>query len=103
VARAWDGHLRAGLLGRPASNLTIEGGVRYVLWPPFHALDGNIATFNPAYYSVPQAVLDPGHRPHRHRTALQRHRPAGQRIPELGERPRGLQRSGGEGPVRRRA
>jgi len=45
---------------RPASNLTIEGGIRYVLWPPFHALDANIATFNPAYYSVPnQAVLDP--------------------------------------------
>jgi hypothetical protein len=45
---------------RPASNVTIEGGVRYVLWPPFHALDGNIATFNPAYYSLPnQAVLDP--------------------------------------------
>ena len=45
---------------RPASNLTIEGGVRYVLWPPFHALDGNIATFNPAYYSIAdQAVLDP--------------------------------------------
>src|SRR5262249_21698375 len=45
---------------RPASNLTIEGGVRYVLWPPFHALDANIATFNPAFYSVAnQAVLDP--------------------------------------------
>jgi hypothetical protein len=45
---------------RPASNLTIEGGVRYVLWPPFHALDANIATFNPANYSVAgQAVLDP--------------------------------------------
>jgi len=45
---------------RPASNLTIEGGVRYVLWPPFHALDGNIATFDPAHYSVSgQAVLDP--------------------------------------------
>jgi hypothetical protein len=45
---------------RPASNLTVEGGVRYVLWPPFHALDANIATFNPAYYSTAnQAVLDP--------------------------------------------
>jgi len=45
---------------RPSSNLTIEGGVRYVLWPPFHAVDGNIATFDPAYYSVNnQAVLDP--------------------------------------------
>src|SRR4051812_5142759 len=45
---------------RPASNLTIEGGVRYVLWPPFHSLTNNIATFNPAYYSTTnQAVLDP--------------------------------------------
>jgi hypothetical protein len=45
---------------RPSSNLTIEGGVRYVIWPPFHAQDNNIATFNPAYYSVAnQAVLDP--------------------------------------------
>jgi len=45
---------------RPASNLTIEGGVRYVLWPPFHALDNNIATFDPTHYSVAnQAVLDP--------------------------------------------
>jgi hypothetical protein len=45
---------------RPASNLTIEGGVRYVIWPPFHAQDNNIATFNPANYSVAnQAVLDP--------------------------------------------
>jgi hypothetical protein len=45
---------------RPASNLTIEGGVRYVLWPPFHSLTNNIATFDPAHYSVTgQAVLDP--------------------------------------------
>jgi len=45
---------------RPSSNLTIEGGVRYVLWPPFYALDNNVATFNPAYYSTTnQAVIDP--------------------------------------------
>ncbi len=44
---------------RPRSNITIEGGVRYVLWPPFHSLTNNIATFNPAYYSTAnQAVLD---------------------------------------------
>jgi hypothetical protein len=45
---------------RPASNLTIEGGVRYVLWPPWHALDNNIATFSEAAYDAAnQAVLDP--------------------------------------------
>jgi hypothetical protein len=45
---------------RPSSNLTVEGGVRYVLWPPYHAQDNNIATFDPAHYSVAtQAVLDP--------------------------------------------
>jgi hypothetical protein len=45
---------------RPASNLTIEGGVRYVLWPPFHALQNNIATFDPAHYDTRnQAVIDP--------------------------------------------
>jgi hypothetical protein len=45
---------------RPSSNLTIEGGVRYVLWPPWYALDNNVATFNPAYYSkTNEAVIDP--------------------------------------------
>ncbi|HMC76142.1 MAG TPA: hypothetical protein VKH34_03385, partial [Vicinamibacterales bacterium] len=44
---------------RPRSNLTIEGGVRYVLWPPWHSLTNNIATFDPAHYSTTnQAVLD---------------------------------------------
>jgi carboxypeptidase family protein len=44
---------------RPRSNLTIEGGIRYVLWPPFHSLTNNIATFDPAHYSTTnQAVLD---------------------------------------------
>jgi hypothetical protein len=44
---------------RPRSNLTIEGGLRYVIWPPFHSLTNNIATFDPARYSTAnQAVLD---------------------------------------------
>ena len=33
---------------RPTSNVTVEGGLRYVFWPPFHALDDNAATFDPA-------------------------------------------------------
>jgi hypothetical protein len=45
---------------RPASNLTIEGGVRYVYWPPWYAKDNNVATFDPAHYSTTnQAVIDP--------------------------------------------
>ena len=33
---------------RPPRNLTIEGGVRYVLWPPWYSTTNNIATFDPA-------------------------------------------------------
>ncbi len=45
---------------KPRSNLTIEGGVRYSLWPPFYSQTNNIATFNPAYYDTSnQAVIDP--------------------------------------------
>jgi hypothetical protein len=44
---------------RPRSNLTVEGGVRYVYWPPFYALDNNVATFDPAHYDTAnQAVID---------------------------------------------
>jgi hypothetical protein len=44
---------------RPASNLTIEGGVRYVLWPPWYSTTNNIATFDPAFYDTSnQAVID---------------------------------------------
>jgi len=45
---------------RPASNLTIEGGVRYVLWPQWYSTTNNIATFDPARYSTTnQAIIDP--------------------------------------------
>jgi hypothetical protein len=45
---------------KPASNLTIEGGVRYVYWPPWYSTTNNIATFDPARYSTTnQAVIDP--------------------------------------------
>ena len=37
-------------------NLTLEGGVRYVYWPPWHAKLNNAAMFNPEYY-------DPAARP----------------------------------------
>jgi hypothetical protein len=41
-------------------HLTIEGGVRYVYWPPWHAKLGNIAMFDPAFYDPSRAaVIDP--------------------------------------------
>ena len=89
---------------RPTNNLTVEGGLRWAIWPPWYALTNNIATFNPAYYNTSnQAVIDPATGRIVSRPALQRHRPAGRRVPDLGERPRRLQRPGGERAVRRRA
>jgi hypothetical protein len=45
---------------RPMSNLTVEGGVRWVFWPPWYSKTNNIATFDPAFYSkTNQAVIDP--------------------------------------------
>jgi hypothetical protein len=45
---------------RPTANLTVEGGVRYVLWPPWYSTTNNIATFDPAYYNTSnQAVINP--------------------------------------------
>ena len=45
---------------KPSDKLTIEGGVRYVLWPPWHALLNNAAMFNPAFYDPAHAAqVDP--------------------------------------------
>jgi hypothetical protein len=45
---------------RPASNLTIEGGVRWVIWPPWHSQTNNIANFDPQYYNrANAAIIDP--------------------------------------------
>ena len=45
---------------KPSSNLTIEGGVRYVLWPPWYSTTNNIANFDPsAYTTTNQAVINP--------------------------------------------
>jgi hypothetical protein len=42
-------------------NLTIEGGLRYVYWPPWHAKLNNLAMFHPAYYDPSRAaVIDRG-------------------------------------------
>src|SRR5207244_10512696 len=45
---------------KPADKLTIEGGVRYVLWPPWHAGLNNAALFDPAFSDPATAVtVDP--------------------------------------------
>ena len=45
---------------RPAANLTIEGGFRYVIWPPWHSTTNNIANFDPRFYdSSQEAVINP--------------------------------------------
>jgi len=45
---------------KPSANLTIEGGVRYVLWPPWYSTSNNIANFEPQFYDrANQAVISP--------------------------------------------
>src|SRR4029453_13605362 len=42
------------------SDLTVEYGVRYAYWPPWHAQLNNIAHFDPRYYNAGvAAVIDP--------------------------------------------
>jgi hypothetical protein len=42
---------------KPRDNLTIEGGVRYVLWPPWYSTTNNVASFDPAAYDPAQAAI----------------------------------------------
>jgi hypothetical protein len=45
---------------RPTAKLTVEGGVRYVLWPPWYSTTNNIASFDPRFYDANnQAVVNP--------------------------------------------
>jgi len=37
---------------KPTSALTIEGGFRYALWPPWHSTTNNIANFDPRFYDA---------------------------------------------------
>jgi len=38
-------------------DLTMEGGLRYVYWPPWHAKLNNIAMFDPAFYDPSRAAV----------------------------------------------
>ena len=40
---------------RPSAKLTVEGGVRYVYWPPWHSTTNNIGTFSEAAYNPANA------------------------------------------------
>jgi carboxypeptidase family protein len=45
---------------KPASSLTIEGGVRWAIWPPWHSLGNNIANFEAQFYDrASAAIIDP--------------------------------------------
>jgi hypothetical protein len=45
---------------KPTTNLTLEGGLRYVLWPPWYSTTNNIANFDPRVYdSASEAVINP--------------------------------------------
>jgi hypothetical protein len=45
---------------KPTSALTIEGGVRYVYWPPWYSTTNNIANFDPRFFSeTNKAVINP--------------------------------------------
>jgi len=42
---------------KPNSNLTVEGGFRYVYWPPWYSTTNNIANFDPRFYNPAQAAI----------------------------------------------
>jgi Carboxypeptidase regulatory-like domain len=42
---------------RPNSRLTVEGGLRWVFWPPWHSTTNNIANFDPRFFDPAQAAI----------------------------------------------
>ena len=42
---------------KPSSNLTIEGGVRWAIWPPWYSTTNNIANFDPRFYDPAKAPI----------------------------------------------
>ncbi len=43
--------------GSRRSNLTIEGGVRWAIWPPWYSTTNNIANFDPRFYDAANAPV----------------------------------------------
>jgi len=45
---------------KPTSNITVEGGFRYVYWPPWYSTTNNISNFDPRFYDQNnEAVMSP--------------------------------------------
>src|SRR4051812_12672884 len=45
---------------KPRTNLTVEGGVRWALWPPWYSQTNNIANFDPRFYNkATEAIINP--------------------------------------------
>jgi hypothetical protein len=45
---------------KPRNDLTIEGGIRWALWPPWHSNTNNIANFDPRFYDpAVEAIINP--------------------------------------------
>ncbi len=42
---------------KPTSALTVEGGFRYVYWPPWYSTTNNISNFDPRFYDPAQAAI----------------------------------------------
>jgi hypothetical protein len=42
---------------KPRADLTIEGGLRYVIWPPWYSTTNNVATFDSAIYDPATAAI----------------------------------------------
>jgi Carboxypeptidase regulatory-like domain len=45
---------------KPRTNLTVEGGIRWAIWPPWYSQTNNIANFDPRFYNkATEAIIDP--------------------------------------------
>jgi len=45
---------------KPRSDLTIEGGLRWAIWPPWYSQTNNIANFDPRFYNkATEAIISP--------------------------------------------
>ena len=66
---------------RPTAKLTVEGGVRYVYWPPWYSTTNNIASFNEAAYDPANApTVNPANGQLVGWCPLQRRHPARRRL-----------------------
>ena len=42
---------------RPNEKVTVEGGFRYAIWPPWYSTTNNIANFDPRFYDAANAAV----------------------------------------------